>query len=54
MDTYWLLSANAKQGAVDEFEMAYTAEEGPAFMKDLADMQTYGGPNEDDENQTEM
>ena len=54
MDTYWLLSATANQGAVDESEMAYTAEEGPAFMKDLADMQTYGGPHEEDVHQTTM
>jgi hypothetical protein len=49
MDTYWLLSASANQGTFDESEVAYSAEEGPAFMKDIVDMTNNFGstPNGD-------
>ena len=38
MDTYWLLSATASQGTIDDGDAIYSADEGPAFMKDIADM----------------
>jgi hypothetical protein len=34
------------QGTFDEGEKIYTADEGPAFMKDLADMTNFGTGNE--------
>lgn len=46
MDTYWLVSANANQATLDEFELIYKAEEGPAFMKNLDEMATPQDPVE--------
>jgi hypothetical protein len=55
MDTYWLLSATASQGTIDESEMIYSAEEGPAFMKELADMTHFGNADREEHLQeTEM
>jgi len=51
MDTYWLLSATANQGTFDEAEMVYSTEEGPTFMKEIADMTTNFGSGQDQEDQ---
>jgi hypothetical protein len=53
MDTYWLLSATDSPGTFDETEMIYSAEEGPAFMKELADMTNFGNA-ELEQNETEI
>ena len=55
MDTYWLLSATANQGTCGEGDAIYTAEEGPAYMKDIADMaDNFGNAAEQDELETNL
>jgi hypothetical protein len=46
MDTYWLISSNANQATLDEFELVYKAEEGPAFMKNFDEMGSAQEPTE--------
>ena len=39
LDTYWLLGKEGGIGKANELDYEYDTEEGPAYMKDISEMQ---------------
>ena len=38
LDTYWLVGKEGLVGKFNEMDYEYSAEEGPAYMKDISEM----------------